>query len=888
MSIKTHIFSNGLKLVYEHMSNTNMTSVDVFVKVGSINETNELNGVSHFLEHMIFKGNDKYSNIDVTRTFDSIGAYLNAYTTNDHTCYMCKFHSDYTKKCIDLYSHIILNAKLDRNDFDKEKNVVVDEIIRANDNTENYISEKIHTLLFKGSSLEKPIGGVQQLIQEYDYKKSVEYYKIFYKPNNMVISICTNLEFNKIKDIILQSSFSNKAQTGGKGSKSSSDKIKYICLGPGNCKNKKTKGLCLGYDKEKCKWKKDTSTGLEGFSDNKSNVSSKKSSRITPNETNKCFSKEFNNEFMGCIVTGHVRHKNYPKGTNSKLQGILLEKGNEEGVYKGIGYLERGKGEPFWLTWDESYSGGIYPTKSEDTRIVFKDWYNKLVKNKSTRIDTIQKLVRDGMPIKTSKLIPKKFELDDNKKVTPFGLGQKVTVEEDKSNISEDPSTTQPNNEISNKLKEEELDAEQIIADAEKLLEETNAKKHTIAEEKNKTEARIDNINEILKTIENNINILSVENAELLLKKSQDKHNEIKTDKLTTEYRIDNLNEVLKDIEKSEDELRLDELDIKTDDKSSKETSEVPKTETSEETDTSKETDTETSKETKTETSKETKTETSKETKTETKKEEEHHTSDLKTEIIFNVKDEYKPNFNIEEIKNDTDKLLLENREVEQSYLALGFRTTGLNTEDKYILDILKIILAGNMSSILFTNLRENNGITYNVSIDHSSFEQHGGFTILTSVDREKLVVYREKKDGNEIKREGALPIIINSFVNLCNKGINKSQLELAKGYLKGTIALEAEDIHNISLFNGKNHLLNITNKNISLKNLHSEIYSKISIEKVNKVISKYFKRYNMYMYLIGKNIVFQRNIIESTKLTYDCNVNKKIIAQSIKDVLKI
>ena len=104
--------------------------------------------------------------------------------------------------------------------------------------------------------------------------------------------------------------------------------------------------------------------------------------------------------------------------------------------------------------------------------------------------------------------------------------------------------------------------------------------------------------------------------------------------------------------------------------------------------------------------------------------------------MIFKVKDEYKPNFNIEEIKNESDKVLLENRELEQSYLALGFRTANLNSEDKYILDILKIILAGNMSSILFTNLRENNGITYNVSIDHGSFEQNGGFTILTSVDR--------------------------------------------------------------------------------------------------------------------------------------------------------
>ena len=83
----------------------------------------------------------------------------------------------------------------------KKKNVIVDEIIRAQDNTEGYVNEKIYSVLYKGSGHD-PAGGIPETVQNYDYDESYKYYKYFYRPENIVVSICSNKEFSEIKDIV--------------------------------------------------------------------------------------------------------------------------------------------------------------------------------------------------------------------------------------------------------------------------------------------------------------------------------------------------------------------------------------------------------------------------------------------------------------------------------------------------------------------------------------------------------------------------------------------------------------------------------------------------------------------------------------------------------------
>ena len=104
-----HTFDNGCRLVYQQNSSSKTSAASIFVKVGSVNEPKELGGVSHFIEHMIFKGNAELNSKDVSNAFDSVGAYINAYTTFDHTCYYFKSTGLFNKMLKYLYD-ILLNA----------------------------------------------------------------------------------------------------------------------------------------------------------------------------------------------------------------------------------------------------------------------------------------------------------------------------------------------------------------------------------------------------------------------------------------------------------------------------------------------------------------------------------------------------------------------------------------------------------------------------------------------------------------------------------------------------------------------------------------------------------------------------------------------------------
>ena len=207
MSIVNLTYKNGLKLIYEK-NDSKTTTINVFVKVGSIHEPEHLRGFSHFLEHMVFKGNKKYKTHQViSEHFDSIGAYFNAYTTYDHTCYIVKSDSDYFEKNLDILSNMLLESKLKKDEFHREKTVVVDEINRIRDNNEEYVNEKIYEILFYGSSYQNSIGAEEDQIKGYTLPSGKHYYKQFYNPKNMIISIISNLDIKLITKILETNKF---------------------------------------------------------------------------------------------------------------------------------------------------------------------------------------------------------------------------------------------------------------------------------------------------------------------------------------------------------------------------------------------------------------------------------------------------------------------------------------------------------------------------------------------------------------------------------------------------------------------------------------------------------------------------------------------------------
>jgi len=202
MSIKSYKFNNGLKFVYQKNTGA-LSSINIFVKVGSVNEPAHLNGVSHFIEHMVFKGTKKKpTSEEITQVFDSVGAYINAGTTLDHTFYTSKCDSDYLELCLGTLLDMVFNSKLEKSEIKNEKAVVIEEINMTKDSPYNLTVELAYKILFSGSSLSQPVGGIDSIIKGYKYNDVLAYYKYFYRPENMVVSICSNISFSKIKKII--------------------------------------------------------------------------------------------------------------------------------------------------------------------------------------------------------------------------------------------------------------------------------------------------------------------------------------------------------------------------------------------------------------------------------------------------------------------------------------------------------------------------------------------------------------------------------------------------------------------------------------------------------------------------------------------------------------
>jgi predicted Zn-dependent peptidase len=214
MTITTHIFPNGFRLIHEKVENHAVSSINVFCDVGSIYEPKNLKGASHFIEHMCFKGTKKVPvPRDIFLTYDKIGAYLNAYTEKRYTCYTVKCDSDYLENIIEMTSDMMLNSTFDKKSFNKEEQVVVEENSKHEDNPVNLLYYQLTEMIYKGSSFENNVDKLSYHKDNFVYDEVVEFYKLFYKPHRMVFSITTSCSFNEIKRYLTKSDYVKQLNT---------------------------------------------------------------------------------------------------------------------------------------------------------------------------------------------------------------------------------------------------------------------------------------------------------------------------------------------------------------------------------------------------------------------------------------------------------------------------------------------------------------------------------------------------------------------------------------------------------------------------------------------------------------------------------------------------
>ena len=201
MKFHQHKLANGLQVIAELNPSVHSVAAGFFVRTGSRDETDDVSGVSHFLEHMAFKGNDKYSADDMNRVFDEVGANYNASTGEEVTMYYAAVLPEYLDTTMELLS-ILMQPSLGQDDFDMEKNVILEEIGMYDDHPSFTAYDTIMATHFAGHPLGQSILGTNESIAELTSDQMRSYHADRYKSGNITLAVAGNTDFESLIEII--------------------------------------------------------------------------------------------------------------------------------------------------------------------------------------------------------------------------------------------------------------------------------------------------------------------------------------------------------------------------------------------------------------------------------------------------------------------------------------------------------------------------------------------------------------------------------------------------------------------------------------------------------------------------------------------------------------
>ena len=184
-----YTLNNGMQLVYEYMPNVKSVSVGIWVRSGSMYEKKSENGISHFIEHMLFKGTEKRSAKRIAEEIDSVGGQINAYTARECTCYYSRTLGESLELLLDILSDMYYNSLFTETDINLERKVIIDEINMYEDSPEDLVLDRLEESMWGNNSLGFSISGTRESVQNITRENIIDYYNRRYTPENTVISV---------------------------------------------------------------------------------------------------------------------------------------------------------------------------------------------------------------------------------------------------------------------------------------------------------------------------------------------------------------------------------------------------------------------------------------------------------------------------------------------------------------------------------------------------------------------------------------------------------------------------------------------------------------------------------------------------------------------------
>lgn len=200
--INKYTLDNGMRIVAEKIDYVKSASIGIWVKVGSNNEDDDTNGLSHFIEHMLFKGTENRKANKIAEDIDNIGGQINAFTSKECTCFYVKVLDENINDAVDILSDMFFNSLFQQEEIEKEISVVIEEIKMYEDSPEDVVHDKLMEIVFDKSPMAYNILGTEKNLKTFNTEKVIDYMKKNYSPLNTVIAIAGNFEEEKFVELI--------------------------------------------------------------------------------------------------------------------------------------------------------------------------------------------------------------------------------------------------------------------------------------------------------------------------------------------------------------------------------------------------------------------------------------------------------------------------------------------------------------------------------------------------------------------------------------------------------------------------------------------------------------------------------------------------------------
>jgi predicted Zn-dependent peptidase len=200
--INKTVLSNGVTIVTKKIPHVRSVSMGVWVNVGARDETDAQSGLSHFIEHMIFKGTARRSAYQIAKEFDAIGGHTNAFTTMEHTCYYAKVLDTHLDTMVEILSDIFLNSAFDPKEVERERPVVYQEIGMVEDSPEEYLHQLANQNFWGAHPLGRSILGTRENVQGFNSDTIKAFFNQFYHPERILVAVAGNVDHNGIIDMV--------------------------------------------------------------------------------------------------------------------------------------------------------------------------------------------------------------------------------------------------------------------------------------------------------------------------------------------------------------------------------------------------------------------------------------------------------------------------------------------------------------------------------------------------------------------------------------------------------------------------------------------------------------------------------------------------------------